>query len=97
MKMNKRAMAKTVIGGIAGMAAGSAISLLLKQNIDPIKTSEKVATIVGGFFVGNWIADKVDEHVQRTCDDIFESIDTIKKMNNETDNIEIVNGPEVSE
>lgn len=81
--MDKRKITKFALSTIGGMAAGTVTALLIKQNIDPVKTSQKVATAIGGFVIGSYVQDKISDYIDGYCDSIFESIDKIKGNANE--------------
>lgn len=76
--MDKRKITKFALSTIGGMAAGTVVTLLIKQNIDPVKTSQKVATAIGGFVIGSYVQDKISDYIDGYCDSVFNQIDLIK-------------------
>lgn len=78
MFKDKRKTIKTVVGLVAGLAAGSLVQLAFKQNVAVTKTSEKVALAVGSFVIGDYVGGKISDYAENACDGLFDSIDTIK-------------------
>lgn len=79
MKISGRKTATFVASTVAGMAAGTLTSLVLKQNVDPVKVSEKVATVVGSFVIGAMVQDKAEKYIDGMCNQIFDFFEGVKE------------------
>lgn len=88
MNINKRQVTKTVLSIVGGMAAGTVTTLLIKQNINPVKASEKAATFIGSFVIGSFVQDKIGGYIEESCDSVFDQIDIIKNGLNKPEEIE---------
>lgn len=101
MFKDKRKTVKMIVGCVVGVTAGSVINLALKQNVVTTKTSEKIAVAIGSFMIGDYIGAKVANYAERSCDDIFSIIDSVKAMQKETtedaSQEEIIASPEQTE
>lgn len=78
MNFNGRKIAIFAASTVAGMAAGTLTSMVLKQNTEAVKVSEKVARVVGSFVIGAMVQDQAEKYIGKTCNQIFNTIDSIK-------------------
>ena len=78
MKISARKTATFVASTIAGMAAGTLTSMVLKQNTEAVKVSEKVAQVVGSFVIGALVQDQAEKYIEGTCDQIFDFFEGVK-------------------
>lgn len=78
---NKRKAISLAASMFIGVAAGTVVSMALKQNVEATKVSQKVAKAVGAFAVSWIVQDKVEETISNCCDQIFDTIDAVKALN----------------
>lgn len=79
MKFNTRKTVTFVASAVAGMAAGTLTSMVLKQNTEAVKVSEKVARVVGSFVIGSLVQEKAEKYIGTVCDQVFDAIENIKE------------------
>lgn len=89
MNINKRQVTKTVLSIVGGMAAGTVTALLIKQNVNPVKASEKAATFIGSFVIGSFVQDKIGGYIEESCDSVFDQIDILKNVSKQPENDEV--------
>lgn len=78
MNFNTRKTITFIASTFVGMAAGTLTSMVLKQNVNPVKISQKVATVVGSFAIGAMVQDKAESYIGDICNQAFDIFDTIK-------------------
>lgn len=84
MNINMRKTVTFIASTFVGMAAGTLTSMVLKQNVDPVKLSQKVATAVGSFAIGAMVQDKAERYIGDICDQAFDIFDGMKQASLET-------------
>lgn len=80
MEINGRKIAIFAASTVAGMAAGTVTSMLLKQNTEAVKVSEKVARVVGSVVIGAMVQEKAEQYISATCNNIFDIFDGVKNI-----------------
>lgn len=80
MAFNGRKVAIFAVSTVAGMAAGTATSMLLKQNTEAVKVSEKVARVVGSVVIGAMVQEKAEKYISDTCNNIFDIFSNAKNI-----------------
>lgn len=76
--MNKREVLKTAVSFVSSMAVGTLASMMIKNNVDPIKLSQKAAVAIGGFVLSDYISSKASDYMEGNIDKIFDTIDGLK-------------------
>lgn len=79
MKFDKRKTATFAISTVAGIAAGTLTSMVLKQNVEAAKVSEKVAKVVGSFVIGAMVQEHAEKYISGYCDQFFDFFEEIKE------------------
>ena len=79
---------ETITNGVkfvGSFCTGAAVSMLIRQNIVPKNLYEKIIISVGAFVLNNMINLKAEEYLDSSLNRIFDSLDTIKEITEETD------------
>ena len=79
MKFNGRKIAVFAVSTFAGIAAGTMTNMVLKQNTEAIKVSEKVARVVGSVVIGSMVQDHAEKYVEKYCNNIFDFFEGVKE------------------
>ena len=91
MKFDGRKITIFAASTVAGMAAGTLTSMVLKQNTEAVKVSEKVARVVGSFVIGALVQDQAEKYIEGTCNQVFDFFESVKQDMNKQEVEPVIN------
>ncbi len=87
----KRNTVKNAARFIGSMAVGTLTGLLVKQNVVPSSTYEKIAVGIGSFILSDMVSVKAEDHIDTQIDKIFDTVDEVKNnIENKEEKQEVV-------
>lgn len=73
---------KTVANFVVARSVSAVVVTVLHQNVTPANRLQIAELYVGAYVLGSMVAGHAQDHTEKKIDEIAESIDKIKTMNN---------------